>query len=195
MHSSLNIKIFILISILIHAFVIFSPVKKSEKKSPTLKSFKYHLISGKIVNDKKPLLSNSNEKRTSTAEIASKKLNDSPLSNSSSILETPLEEENLSVSKHYRSTDELHTRAVPIVDWKIDTSQVPNDIFFVLIFTVWVSETGTIDFIEYPTSADEPPWVNAARANLAQTEMQPATLDGRPVPSTMTVEISVEPEH
>lgn len=190
----------IFISLIIHIIVGIFYFKDSNSNANANAKYQDRIafdISLTSIDDKKdnPTSSIKNKTPSASARTSPKKITNSLTTASPTISEKSLLAENWSPHKRYRSTNELDTRAVPITDWNIDISQAPDEISFVLVFTVWISETGSIDLIEYPNSDDEAPWLNAVRAHLANTEMQPATLEGQPVPSTMIVEISVEPVH
>lgn len=196
MFAFFNNYVFILISLTIHIIGALYYLKDSNLDVRHESKIEFNILSTSIFDIKNKRVSSVTNEITSTpARTSPKNTNSSITTASPTFFENHVGEEDWPPPKHYRSTNELHTRAVPIADWQIDTSQAPNDIFFVLVFTVWISATGSIDLIEYPNSDDESPWLSAVTANLGKTVMQPATFDGQPVPSTMTVEVSVEPVH
>lgn len=89
----------------------------------------------------------------------------------------------------YRSSDQLDTRAAPRLEWNIDKQSISHSGPTSLVFTVWVSENGTIETLE-PHTFNEQPWQYDSLAQALQTTpMVPASLRTVPVASTMTVEL------
>ena len=91
----------------------------------------------------------------------------------------------------YLSTDQVDTRAAPKDKWLIQQDSVPAGAIS-LHFTVWISATGQIDHVEVIPNSPDSHWEYAALSKLQLTEMEPATLQDVPVPSTMSVELFVE---
>lgn len=94
----------------------------------------------------------------------------------------------------YKTTDQLDTRAAPRFEWNVDKSLISRNVLTSLIFTIWVSETGTIDALE-PHMLNGNPWSydNLAK-ELQTTPMVAASLKSTSVASTMTVELTVSGE-
>lgn len=95
-------------------------------------------------------------------------------------------------SKRYLTTDSLHTRAAPKIDWIIKKNLLPANELILLRFTVWVSAEGLIDHLEPEGAEAQPNWLTEALVYLKQTVMEPATLNDQPVASSMTVEIFID---
>lgn len=95
-------------------------------------------------------------------------------------------------SKRYLTTDSLHTRAAPKIDWIIKKDLLPANELILLRFTVWVSAEGLIDHLEPEGVQTRPNWLTEALIYLRQTAMEPATLNDKPVASRMTVEIFID---
>lgn len=92
----------------------------------------------------------------------------------------------------YLSSEDIHTRSAPMVDWVINRSALSNNTSAAVIFTVWISAEGVIDHFEINDMETQQPWVSAAFANLGQTAMEPATLNELPVASVLTVEVFID---
>lgn len=91
----------------------------------------------------------------------------------------------------YKTTDQLDTRAAPRFEWNVEKSLVSRNIETSLIFTIWVSETGTIDALE-PHLLNGSPWsYDLLAKGLQTTSMVPASVETVPVASTMTVELTI----
>jgi len=93
---------------------------------------------------------------------------------------------------NYRTSQEVDTRAAPVMDWMINRESAPRKSFATVIVTVWVSAAGVIDHFQIESQEPEGDWTSAALSSLQATLMEPATLGGEPVASTMTVEISLD---
>jgi hypothetical protein len=93
---------------------------------------------------------------------------------------------------NYRTSQEVDTRAAPVMDWMINRESVPRKAFATVIVTVWVSAAGVIDHFQIESQEPAGDWASAALNSLPTTLMEPATLGGEPVASTMTVEISLD---
>ena len=57
---------------------------------------------------------------------------------------------------------------------------------------MWVSASGLVDHVETLDAQPAEPWVTKLLAPLVQTEMEPATLAGQPVPVTYVVQLAPE---
>lgn len=95
-------------------------------------------------------------------------------------------------SKRYLTTDSLHTRAAPKIDWAIKKELLPVHELVLIRFTVWVSAEGLIDHLEPEGAETQPSWLTEALVYLKQTAMEPATINDQPVASRMTVEILID---
>jgi len=93
---------------------------------------------------------------------------------------------------NYRTSQEVDSRAVPVMDWLINRESTPRKSLATVIVTVWVSAAGDIDHFQIEAQEPEGDWTLAALSSLQATAMNPATLAGEPVPSTMTLEISLD---
>jgi len=93
---------------------------------------------------------------------------------------------------NYRTSQEVDTRAAPVMDWMINRESAPRKSFATVIVTVWVSAAGVIDHFQIERQEPEGDWMPAALSSLQTTLMEPATLGGEPVASTMTLEISLD---
>lgn len=93
---------------------------------------------------------------------------------------------------NYRTSQEVDTRAAPVMDWMINRESAPGKGFATVILTVWVSAAGVIDHFQIESQEPAGDWTSAALYSLQTTLMEPATLGGEPVASTMTVEISLD---
>ncbi len=92
----------------------------------------------------------------------------------------------------YHTSQDVDTRAVPTIDWVIHRESVPRNSLAVLVITVWVSATGVVDHFQIEDQQPAGSWVSSALSSLQTTTMEPATLGGEPVASTMTIEISLD---
>lgn len=92
----------------------------------------------------------------------------------------------------YRSSAEVDTTAAPTIDWVVNRQSVPTVGATLLVVTVWISATGVIDHFELVQQQPSGDWATAALSSLQTTGMEPATLGGVPVASTMTIEISLD---
>ncbi|HOZ63452.1 MAG TPA: hypothetical protein PK497_03540 [Burkholderiaceae bacterium] len=93
---------------------------------------------------------------------------------------------------NYRTSQEVDTRAIPVIDWMINHESAPGKSFATVIVTVWVSAAGVIDHFQIESQEPAGDWTSGALYSLPTTLMEPATLGGEPVASTMTVEISLD---
>jgi hypothetical protein len=96
------------------------------------------------------------------------------------------------ISRSYLTTELLQTRAAPKLNWKIRQEMLPKNQIVVVTFTVWISAEGRIDHYAETHEEIQPRWWSEALADLRETDMEPATLNNRPVASTMTVEVIVD---
>jgi hypothetical protein len=94
--------------------------------------------------------------------------------------------------RQYRSSQEVDTRSVPAIEWIINHGAAPKNSFAMLIVTVWVSAEGEIDHFQIEDQQPGGDWVAEALSGFQTTVMEPATLAGVPVASTMTIEISLD---
>jgi hypothetical protein len=94
-------------------------------------------------------------------------------------------------SLHYYSSLEIDTRAAPTIDWAVNRSTMPKGGTVLLIITIWISAVGVVDHFELEQQQPSGDWASAALSSLQTTIMEPATLGGVPVASTMTIEISL----
>ncbi|MDO8449057.1 MAG: hypothetical protein Q7T10_09655 [Rhodoferax sp.] len=92
----------------------------------------------------------------------------------------------------YRSSAEVDTTAAPTIDWVVNRQSMPKAGGTLLVVTVWISATGVIDHFELEQQQPSGDWATAALSSLQTTVMEPATLGGAPVASTMTIEISLD---
>lgn len=135
---------------------------------------------------------------TSHTDPAKLEKNDAPLNNSG--VSTPLPEALSDVlpqtpgwnSQLYYKSSDVDTRAAPAIEWIIDQRMAPPTRHVVLIVTVWVSAMGTIDHYELEDQQPDGDWAISALSTLSTTLMEPATLNGEAVASTMTIEISFD---
>lgn len=95
-------------------------------------------------------------------------------------------------SVKYLTSEDVHTRAAPVIDWVINSSALPSDASGSVIFTVWISADGVIDYFEIQDIESQQPWVLAAFSALGQTVMVPASLNERSVASVLTVELFID---
>lgn len=93
---------------------------------------------------------------------------------------------------HYRLSNEVDTRSIPAIEWTINHGAAPKNSVAILIVTVWVSAVGEIDHFHVENQQPGGDWVAEALSGFQTTVMEPATLAGVPVASTMTVEISLD---
>lgn len=94
----------------------------------------------------------------------------------------------------YRSSPELDTRAAPTIDWIVNHQTQPKEGISVLVVTVWISASGVIDHFQLEQQHPSGDWAMSVLASFQNTVMEPATVAGIPVPSTMTIEITLNNE-
>ncbi|WP_139313438.1 hypothetical protein [Rhodoferax antarcticus] len=92
----------------------------------------------------------------------------------------------------YRSSHEVDTRTVPAVDWVIHPDSAPKNTLATVVVTVWVSAMGVVDHFQIEDQQPAGDWTSATMSSLQTTIMEPATLGGEPVASTMTIEIFID---
>ncbi|GEM_PF-6766908 len=193
MYFHSNKILFLALSFTIH-LIVFDVILNTKNNGTSIPQiFTFNVITSEnTVNDRfmsLTLKDNNSSNTTNNSSHTKITKKDSEAGNS----EKHFEKNNWLPEKHYRTTEELDSTAIPIGDWNVDLSIVPKDISFKIVFTVWISETGKIDLIEFQSAIDEPNWMKDVKAKLGQTKMEPASFEGLPVPSTMTIEVSVDP--
>lgn len=92
----------------------------------------------------------------------------------------------------YRTSQELDTYAAPTIDWVVNRQSIPAGTTAMVVVSVWISATGYIDHFQIEQQNPGGNWAHTALASLQTTAMEPATLGGTPVASTMTLEISFD---
>jgi hypothetical protein len=95
-------------------------------------------------------------------------------------------------SRLYRTSIEVDTRSAPTIEWVLLRESVPKNSMAVLVVTVWVSDSGVVDHFELEDQQPNGDWAAAVLSSLQTTVMEPATLGGVPVASTMTIEITLD---
>jgi len=94
----------------------------------------------------------------------------------------------------YRDASELDQSALPLADWVLDEEALRGLPHTLIQLRLKVSAGGQIDRVEV-LKADPPgQWVLMALRRLSETPMQAGLRDGRPVASTLVVELATENE-
>lgn len=92
----------------------------------------------------------------------------------------------------YRSSPDVDTRAAPTIDWAVNRQAVPNGVYAQLVVTIWISAEGVVDHFELLQQQPSGDWATAVLSSFQTTAIEPATLAGMPVASTMTIELSFD---
>lgn len=95
-------------------------------------------------------------------------------------------------SELYRSSPDVDTRAAPTIDWAVNRQAVPNGVYAQLVVTIWISAEGVVDHFELLQQQPSGDWATAVLSSFQTTAIEPATLAGMPVASTMTIELSFD---
>ena len=114
------------------------------------------------------------------------------------IFDTPRQNE---VSDHivktniyYFTQTEVTIPASPVGEWVIDWSVWPNEEARSIKFRLWVNERGLIiDWALFDDQLNQD-LMKSALATINQTPMNPAILNGSPVPSVQNIELEFSPD-
>lgn len=98
------------------------------------------------------------------------------------------------VSIPYWSSDALQASPHPEWDWVLDEEALDRVRQVRMLVQVWVGESGRIDRVQLLQAEPPGPWAEQALSRLGETQMRPGIKDGRPVASTVVVEIATEVE-
>jgi len=107
-------------------------------------------------------------------------------------MDSPSSAESGAVAAVYLPSDVVDKKARPVTDWSLRPDVLLPDRLYVLTFTVWVSEQGRIDRWQLRDQSSKGAWAGEVLADLQNTAMVPALLDGRSVPVEMNVEIALD---
>ncbi len=94
----------------------------------------------------------------------------------------------------YLPAEDLSDSPRPDAGWLLDEEALASARQVRLTMRVWVSAEGRIDRVALLSAEPAGDWVKRAVQRLPETRMLPGLKDGRPVPSTVVVEISSEIE-
>jgi len=98
------------------------------------------------------------------------------------------------VAAHYVPAEDLSDSPRPDSGWLLDEDALASVRQARLTMRVWVSAEGRIDRVALLSAEPSGDWVERAVQHLPATPMLPGMKEGRPVPSTVVVEISSEIE-
>lgn len=94
----------------------------------------------------------------------------------------------------YRDASELDQSALPLADWVLDEEALQGLPHTLIQLRLKVSAGGQIDHVEVLKSDPPGRWVLVALRRLSETPMQAGLRDGKPVASTLVVELATENE-
>lgn len=95
---------------------------------------------------------------------------------------------------HYFTQAEVTTPASPVGEWVIDWSVWPNEETRSIKFKLWVNDRGLIiDWALFDDQLNQD-LIESALAIINQTPMNPAILNGSPVPSVQNIELEFSPD-
>jgi hypothetical protein len=92
----------------------------------------------------------------------------------------------------FLSPDQVDVRARPSGDWAVEADQLMPNSRFSVKFAVWVSAEGRIVRWKLIEQVPEGPWASQLLAPIESTLMEPATLNGRKVPSVSVHELGIQ---
>jgi len=106
--------------------------------------------------------------------------------------EAPTTESFFGGGRHYLPRDLVDKPAHPSLDWKLRAEDIPVDVLSTIIFTAWVDDNGALNHWKIEDQTPPGDWAFVLMTQLAETHMQSAILNGRPVASIGTFEIGFD---
>ncbi|OGQ53348.1 MAG: hypothetical protein A3J24_09500 [Deltaproteobacteria bacterium RIFCSPLOWO2_02_FULL_53_8] len=94
----------------------------------------------------------------------------------------------------YLAFDEVTQPAEPVGEWTIDTESWQPGTHVSARFEIWISQSGAIDKWNLLGKSADDPSISEAFETIRDTLMNPATLNGTPVPSYRQLEIEISRE-
>ncbi|WNO03420.1 hypothetical protein [Rhodoferax mekongensis] len=95
---------------------------------------------------------------------------------------------------HFFSLIEVDTPATPVGEWVIDWTSWPSSESQTISFTLWIDEKGKIVEWKLLGTTSNLSQIEKAMAVIIETPMNPAFLNGLPVPSVQTIELGFVPD-
>lgn len=95
---------------------------------------------------------------------------------------------------HFFSDFEVETPATPVGEWVIDWTSWPTSKSQTISFTLWIDEKGKIVEWKLLRTTTDLSQIENAMAAIIETPMNPAVLNGLPVPSVQTIELEFVPD-
>lgn len=97
----------------------------------------------------------------------------------------------LKASKYYSNEEGLEP-AQPLGDWVLETNAMLPGRVYQIFIQIWILETGEFEKFELIESSLTDEIARLATFNILQTQMAPATQDGKPVASTRKLAILID---
>ena len=97
----------------------------------------------------------------------------------------------LKASKYYSNEEGLEP-AQPLGDWVLETNAMLPGRVYQIFIQIWILETGEFEKFELIESSLTDEIARLATLNILQTQMAPATQDGKPVASTRKLAILID---
>ncbi len=95
---------------------------------------------------------------------------------------------------HFFSDFEVETPATPVGEWVIDWTSWPTSKSQTISFILWIDEKGKIVEWKLLRTTTNLSQIENAMAAIIETPMNPAVLNGLPVPSVQTIELEFVPD-
>ncbi len=95
---------------------------------------------------------------------------------------------------HFFSDIEVDTPATPVGEWVIDWTSWPSSESQTISFTLWIDEKGKIVEWKLLRTTTNLSQIENAMVAIVETPMNPAVLNGLPVPSVKTIELEFVPD-
>lgn len=106
--------------------------------------------------------------------------------------EAPLPESFLLGRQHYFPRALVDQPAHPALDWHVQAVTIPADVLSTIVFTAWVDDNGAMTHWKIEKQTPPGDWASKLMTHLAETPMQSAIMNGRPVASVATFEIGFD---